>query len=111
MATRFRLDQDELERVMSRADALGVLLETHIMGDGGIWLGQITREDGPPGSGRRVLDMLCEIADEAEVNIGLVVIEWCDKVVELYRSLGFEQREFDTAREDDDYILMIREPE
>lgn len=111
MATLLRLEQDDLERVMTRAGELGVHLETDITEDGGIWLGQITRGDGVAGSGRRVLEMLCEVADEAEVDIGLVVIHWCTGVVDLYSSLGFEQRDHDGVHDDDDYILMIREPQ
>lgn len=114
MATRLleRLDADTLREVSRRAAGAGVRLETYVTGKGWIWISSIEREEGPPGAGRNALEWLCELADETETTMGLVVLEYATSVIELYRSIGFEEVHDDEVREDgDDYVMMVRQPE
>lgn len=114
MATRLleRIDTAALREVSRRAARSGVRLETYVSGKGWIWISRIEREEGPPGSGRNALEWLCELADETETPMGLVVLEHATPVIELYASMGFEEMVDEDVREKgDDYVMMVREPQ
>lgn len=103
------LKEQDVEEVAERASSIGVDMTASLEDDGSIWLGDLKRADGAPGSGRRALDMLCELADEHEVVIALTVKEDCDPVIALYEDAGFERID-DTDRNEDGYAVMSRQP-
>lgn len=113
MTTIVRLDEETLHEVSRRADDIGVELELGLTRDRSIWLGQITRTSGLPGAGRRAVEMLCELADDCQVSIGLVVMSHLDPVIGIYEEAGFEEasESLYERRPEDGFVLMIRTPQ
>ncbi len=105
-----KIRESDLEELMERADKSGVELEVSFDVDGMIYLGRIQRGSGCPGAGRRVLDMLCELADDAGLAVCLAVIRWLDPVIALYEDLGFSQIPNTNIFLDDDFQMMERPP-
>jgi ribosomal protein S18 acetylase RimI-like enzyme len=103
------LTEQDVEEVAERASSIGVEITASLEDDGSIWLGDLKRTGGTPGSGRRALEMLCELADDHEVVVALTVKEDCDPVVALYEDAGFERID-DTDRNEDGYAVMSRQP-
>lgn len=103
------LEEQDVEEVAERASSIGVDMTASLEDDGSIWLGDLKRTEGTPGSGRRALEMLCELADDHEVVVALTVKEDCDPVIALYEEAGFERID-DTGRSEDGYAVMSRQP-
>lgn len=103
------LTEQDVEEVAERASSIGVEITASLEDDGSIWLGDLKRTGGTPGSGRRALEMLCELADDHEIVVALTVKEDCDPVVALYEDAGFERID-DTDRNKDGYAVMSRQP-
>ena len=94
-----------LREVVGRADALGVAMSAQIEKDGSVWLADLQRDAGEPGSGGRALDLLCRFADETGAVLALAVVEICEPVVGLYESRGFARID-DPELCDDGYAIM-----
>ena len=100
---------DDLADVIDRADADGVHMDVSVEEDGSLWLGDLERVGGSPGSGRRALDRLCELADENDAAVALAVHEEAAPVIRMYEEAGFERID-DPARSRDAHAVMRREP-
>lgn len=109
-----RLDIDACVRgIIDLAGRDGVDLTAEVAADGSIWIGRIDRTHGAPGSGRRSIERLFEIADEEEIDVRLACEEDAGDLVAYYESLGFE---IDAAGTSDDrgregHVVMTRHPE
>jgi len=103
------LDDAAVQEVMRRAERIGVAMTASVEADGSIWLGDLQRDKGLPGSGRLALDMLCELADDHDVDIALTVIELCEPVISLYADAGFERID-EPDRCEDGFAIMSRQP-
>lgn len=103
------LAEDDVDEVVRRAASIGVSMTASVEKDGSIWLGDLQRETGRPGSGRCALDMLCELADDHDLVIALTVLETCEPVVSMYVDAGFERID-DTERCEDGFAVMSRQP-
>jgi hypothetical protein len=103
------LDDEAVQEVVRRAERIGVSLTANVEADGSIWLGDLQRDTGRPGSGRLALDMLCELADDHDVAIALTVVEICEPVISIYVDAGFERID-DPDRCEDGFAVMSRQP-
>lgn len=113
MRTASATVDDEIATISDRADDFGVEIEVDLDSHGFIWIGQITRRNGIAGSGRRVIEMVFEIADQVGYDVRLACLEWNGDLLAYYEGLGFEIDHDATAgrREDDDHVVMVRSPE
>jgi len=98
-----------VQEVVVRAERIGVGMTASLEDDGSIWLGDLQREKGVPGSGRLALDMLCELGDDTDTVIALTVVETCIPVVTMYEDAGFERID-DPDRCQDGFAIMSRQP-
>lgn len=93
-----------IDRVIDQSSKMGVNLKAG-EDDAGIWIDMIERTTGDKGSGKAVLDILCQYADAVGKEITLYVESYAPALERLYRSVGFEQ----DNREDDE-AYMVRYP-
>lgn len=109
---RVRVD-DALRAIVDRAEEEGVDLTVDVDADGSIWIGRIDRTHGSPGSGRRTIERLLELADDEDVDVGLACEEDALDLVSYYESLGFEVDSAGTSdnRAQDGHVVMTRSPE
>jgi hypothetical protein len=101
--------EEAVQEVVTRAERIGVAMTASLEDDGSIWLGDLQREGGAPGSGRLALDMLCEMADDVDAVVALTVVEVCEPVVTMYEDAGFERID-DPDRCEDGFAIMSRQP-
>ena len=90
--------EDELQSIISVAASNGVILDAQLFNDTTIGLVDIERKSGTKGSGQQVLSELCDFADKYNMEIILHVAGGMYKLIELYRSFGFE---FDESDDED----------
>lgn len=87
--------EEELQSVIDNAINNGVVLDAQLFNDNTIGLVDIERTAGSKGSGKQVLSDLCNFADKHDLEIILHVAGGMYKLIDLYRSFGFEFDETD----------------
>lgn len=75
--------------VMAEAETMGVEMDA-VHEDGTIWLSNLARSGGRPGSGEKALASLIEIADDHGLPIRASVVRDHERLMEYYSGLGFE---------------------
>lgn len=113
METCYAIDSNVLAEIEETANQNGVEIELELTHDEGrplIYLGRIERTDGIPGAGRRILNHLCEFADEAQIRVRLAVICWNTTLIEYYGSFGFEVIAVPSLDDHSDHAKMERQP-
>ncbi len=75
--------------VMAEAETMGVEMDV-VHEDGAIWLSNLVRSGGRPGSGEKALASLIEIADDHGLPIRASVVRDHERLMEYYSGLGFE---------------------
>lgn len=75
--------------VVADAACAGVDLEVH-QGSGFLWLANVERSSGRPGSGAEAIRSVMEIADEHGLPLRGAVVRDHDILIPYYTSLGLE---------------------
>lgn len=86
---------DEIVALQSDAEQLGVLIEIDLQDDC-LWLSEIRRHSGCPGSGAKILSALIDIAEQNDMPIKGCIVENHEPLLAYYSEFGFEP-EYETS--------------
>jgi ribosomal protein S18 acetylase RimI-like enzyme len=103
----------EMPRLLLQARSWGVEIAAEVLPEGSVWISRIDRTTGRPGSGRRVIELLSDLADEEEIDVSLACEADNLPLVSYYESIGFVI-DVEATRErggSDDHVVMTRRPE
>lgn len=98
---------ERIDAAVEAADAMGVGMVIEELEDGLVLTEFVRADDAAPGTGRRALEAILEIADDHDLPVTLSVVAFNNRLIAYYQEIGFEPTE---DSEDEDWQAMRREP-